>query len=140
MQRLRDKYPDSNGWMPWVDKTAEYADFCGAISPEGEIIYRLPVKQHFPDTVYQVWQTNTAGTSIYLKVGSVYTKTVVDDGNLVDATPGEKIQVWGKCRQNLIYTFPDKLESFGPNDLDKFKNAMKAAGYTAFHSKCSARE
>ncbi len=123
---IRRKFP--SGEMPWDNKNAKFHDFCGAVGFDGEVIYKLPVKQHVPDTVVLVGHANRDGSSIEMQIGTVVHE-MVDAEHSVDAAPGEVAFTFGDPRHRLIYTYPDKIESFKESDSEAIAKALKAHGF-----------
>ena len=111
----------NNGAMPWVDKSADYKNFCGAISLDGKIIYQLPIKQHSPDTLFNVSPImNSSGTSIYINVGQRIYETDED---------GNSLPMIGKIRELLIYTYPNKLEKYNAENIAAIRKALIEHGF-----------
>ena len=124
---LDNEYPATNGIIPWINQSGEYHQFCGAISPEGKIIYQIPFKQHMPDTALQLGRMNHEGTSIIIHVGEIITgKEHCDDKNPLNADCDEGLPFndIGNFRKNLIYTYPNRLEVFSTKDGDQFAKAL----------------
>src|SRR6185312_6903732 len=121
------KSPDTNGTIKWTIASADYPEFCGAFSLGGEILFQLPIKQHLPDTVIQVWHTSRDGLSAELRVGEVIEMSV-DAQHVVDSSIGEKITDFGNVRKVLIYTFPNSLETYDAVDDAGIKAARSAHG------------
>ncbi|HVC09753.1 MAG TPA: hypothetical protein VNH15_07440 [Elusimicrobiota bacterium] len=128
---ILSRYP--HGIMPWLNKSAEYKEFCGAISPEGKIIYQLPIKQHVPDTAFKLWDMNRDDTATRILVGRVITNTITaadassEEGGGYAA--GTVVHYIGDFRKTLLYIYPDKLETFTKKDGAKLDQALKKHGF-----------
>lgn len=112
----------------WMNESAEHSNFCGALSLDGKILYQLPIKQHAPDTAIKVFRTNSDGTTVWLEVGEVVEGKITDKDTESEQKPGTRYQYIGNYREILLYTYPDKLETFNINETDKIASAFKSHG------------
>ena len=115
---IQAKYHDKP--MPWVNSSAEYGYFCGAISLDGKIVYQLPIRQHSPDTLFQFGDMGKEGKSLEIKVGKLMTG---------DGEDGPESFV-GDFWETLIWTYPDHLQTFEKKDAAGLSEALKKAGLT----------
>ncbi len=116
---LRQKYP-RNWIMPWVNPSADYGYFCGAISLDGKTVYQLPIKQHPPDTLFQFGAMGNDGKSLEIKIGKLMTGEGED---------GPETFV-GDFRKFLIWTYPDHIQVFDKKNMSDLLAALKKAGLT----------
>jgi len=110
--------------IAWSHPGADLKSFCGAVSLDGEVVYRLPLERAIPTTVVRIGHTNRDGASIELFVGE-FVQNVVDARDAVDASPGETVSSFEKVRRVYIYTYPDKLQTFDAKDSVGIESALK---------------
>ena len=85
--------------MPWINKSGEYGNFCGAISLAGKIIYELPIKQHLPDRLFE-FGASQGEKNMEIDIGSRnYPEEDSGETNVHD------------FREALMWTYPNKLKT-----------------------------
>ena len=135
---LRTKY--RNGEMAWSNESAEYHDFCGAVSWDGKIIYRLPFRQHDPDTAVFIGPLNSQATSIILTVNEItnsitsscISKPPFENGYdpCEDAPePGLPVRLISKPKDYLLYTYPDDLKTFKAGNRSQYIKTLQKHGF-----------
>lgn len=92
--------------MPWINSSGEYEDFCGVVSLDGEIIYRLPIAQHFPDKLLRVLEVSNEGKKAVIIMGEKMSYTQEDSDSYMVGNP----------KQVYVWEYPDKLNNYAAND------------------------
>lgn len=104
-----------NQGMPWINVSGQYDDFCGVVTPTGEIVFKFPYAQKSPDKLLSPLGVTDDG-----RVAILVGESVSDDG---------ESKYVGHPREVLIWERPDKFrrKSLGPGVdqntlLSKFAN------------------
>lgn len=94
-------------------------DFCGVLSLEGDVLFKLPVKQNPPTTIARAFDVAREGPTALFGIGE-------------PAESSEGSVYIGNIREALIWEYPDKVDRFdpkNPNDgqrelLKRFKRGL----------------
>lgn len=107
--------------MPWTNTKGQVADFCGALSLTGKILYQLPIKQHDPDSLLDLRMVSDDGAHALIYLGK---RGSLDEGG--DATPAVVDD-----REILIWEAPDKLIHIDPAPLtdSEILKTLKSYGF-----------
>lgn len=106
--------------MPWVNHGAEFKDFCGALTLDGKVLFRLPFSQHYPDKLLRVIEVSNEGKKAVILVGEKVTYTDADDKSFMVGNP----------RQVYIWDFPDKIRVFSFEDKsEEVQSALRRQGW-----------
>lgn len=100
----------------WKNESGELEDFCGAVSLDGSIIYKLPFSQRYPDQLLHILQLAKDGRKAAIGIGKSATEET--DGR----------EVVGSFQKVLIWEFPDKLETIDASDRSKAKAELEKHG------------
>ena len=84
--------------IKWTNAAGEYADFCGAVSFNGEVLYRLDVTQRYPDRLLEIKQISPDGKKVVVAQGKAVTE------------PEDADEEIGNFGQIFIWQFPDNVK------------------------------
>jgi hypothetical protein len=105
--------------LPWMNEKAEFKDFCGALSLDGNIVFQLPMKQALPGPLFVIASANPEGTNVLIKIG----KQIM----ISDEDGAQTIPEAGDFSQAIIWTYPDKIQKFDAGSPE-LQRALDSAG------------
>ena len=100
----------------WTNSKADYDQFCGAVSMDGDVIFRLPFKESYPDQLLKVLQLAKDGKTAVIGVGKAMGDPVDGDMEIV---PSSEIVIW---------QYPDRTETIPLSDRAAARKALLAHG------------
>lgn len=103
--------------LPWVNDSGEFGDFCGAVQPDGGIVYQLPIRQELPNRILQVRAVTAEGRKALIYIGELI-QDPIDGGKTI-----------GNFREFIIWDYPDKIETHDFTDRARAREILERRGF-----------